>query len=131
MRPTVSQYAQALDELSSAALSEADALGKNFVNFLKRRGETDKIGAVLASLERLEQERRGEVAVSVHSAHALNQEMEAVVLKKIATLFPGKKAILSYEVDPTVIGGIRLRSKELLYDATIAQELLSLKKAIK
>lgn len=131
MRPTISQYAQALDELSSAAPAEARALGKNFVNLLKRRGETDKVGAVLASLERLEQERRGEVAVSVHSAHALNQEMEAVVLKKIATLFPGKTPVLTYVVDPAVIGGVRLRSKEILYDATLSQELLSLKKAIK
>ena len=101
------------------------------MNFLKRRGEGDKIGDVLASLEGLEQERRGEVAVSVHSARPLNKEMEALVQNKIATLFPDKKAILSYVVDPGVIGGIRLRSKELLYDATLAQELVSLKKAIK
>lgn len=131
MRPTISQYAQALEELSLQAPSQAQTFGKNLVRFLKRRGESGKIPNILLYLEQLELHRKKEVVVSVSSAHALTKEMEAQVLKKTAELFPGKTTVLTHIVDPSVIGGICLRSKELLYDATLAEEVLTLKKAIK
>ena len=130
MRPTVSQYAQALEELSQTTPSEAKTLTKNLLGLLKRRGESEKAVLILDRLERMEAEKEKRVAVVAVTAHEPSADVQALLMKKATTLFPGKKIDMTYAVDKQVMSGVRFRSEELLYDATVASELSSLKKSI-
>lgn len=129
MRPTVSQYAQALVELSEGT-ADAKTLIGNLFGLLQRRGETEKAASILERLEYLAALKEQRVAVTAVTAHEPTVETKELLAKKATALFPGKKVELSYETDSNVIGGVRFRSEELSYDATIASELASLKKTI-
>lgn len=129
MHPTVSQYAEALEVLSEEGISTKD-LTKNFLGFLKRRGESDKVGAVVAQLEKRAEAQSGKISVTVVTAHELEGEMREVLLQKAESIFPGKSVVLTYRVDGTVIGGARFETSEMLYDATVGAEFRALKKVI-
>jgi F-type H+-transporting ATPase subunit delta len=131
MRPTVSQYATALEELVSARAEKGPAqIVENFLGLLRRRGETGKIQAILSRLEKMEADKEGKIAVTVVTAHEADTETKAVLVKKIESLFLGKKAELRFEVDKNVIGGALFRTDEVLYDASVRQRLNELEKVL-
>ncbi len=129
MRPTISQYAQALEELSQTT-QDAKVLAKNLLSFLKRRGESEKGALILERLEQLERNKAKQVVVTAVTAHEVSSETKKLLTKQAEGLFPGKAIELVYQVDPSVIGGVRFHSEETLYDATVASEVSALKKAI-
>ncbi len=129
MRPTVSQYAEAIEALSQDGESSA-GITENLIAFLGRRGELDKATAIVESLEKRVAERNGTLIATVVTAHELTEETRTLLGRKAEKLFPKKKITLLYEIDPMKIGGVSFRTDELLYDATIATELQSLQKAL-
>jgi F0F1-type ATP synthase delta subunit len=131
MRPTISQYARSLEELSRDTTGEAVAvIAKNFLGFLKRRGEEKKLSAILKQLEKIEAEKEGKIAVMAVLAHAVDEATKKKLALQAEKLFPEKKTELSYTIDTSVIGGAMFRTDEILYDATLANELSVLKKSL-
>lgn len=128
MRPTVSQYAQALQEFISDAKPEKVAeISKNFLAFLKRRGEEGKVDSIFKRLEKMEDEKSGHVTVKAITAHELSESMKSSLVTKAQNIFPGKKIELLFSVDPKIIGGAKLRSDEMLYDASLATAVKKLR----
>lgn len=131
MRPTISQYARSLEELSRGAAAESvTVIAKNFAGFLKRRGEEKKLPAILKHLEKIEAEKEGRVAVIATLAHEADEATKKKLLVQAEKLFPKKKVELSYTIDADLIGGVVFRTDEALYDATILNEVSSLKKSL-
>lgn len=129
MRPTVSQYAQALEELSGDAGATRD-IAQNLLGFLKRRGESEKLAAIVEQLEWRFLKQAGKLPVTVTTAHALADETKRSLVKQAEGIFPGKTITLSYEIDSAVIGGARFRTDETLYDATFRARLAALKNSL-
>lgn len=130
MRPTISQYATSLEELSLGVTAEESVvLAKNFFAFLKRRGEGKKIHAILSHLEKIDDLKENRVIVTVVLAHEADEATKKQLSLQAQKLFPDKKIVLQYTVDAQVIGGATFRTDELLYDATLQIELNSLKKS--
>ena len=128
MRPTVSQYARSLEELSQGAMAtEMPAIVKNFFDFLKRRGEEKKLDAVLAQLEKSLAEKEGRVTVTVVLAHEADEETKKHLSLQASKFFPQKEIDFRYVIDTQVIGGAIFRTDETLCDMTLSSELNSLK----
>lgn len=131
MRPTVSQYARSLEELSRGTTpGGVSVIAKNFAGFLKRRGEEKKLPAILKQLEKIEAEKEGRMTVTVTLAHEADEITKKKLSSQAKKLFPKKKVELSYTVDTEMIGGALFRTDEVLYDATLANAVLSLKKSL-
>lgn len=131
MRPTVSQYAAALEELVSSPVSlDVTQIVKNFLGVLGRSGESGKAEAVLAQLETRAAEKEGRVSVTVVTAREADPPMKNLLAEKIKALFPGKRAELHFEIDATVIGGALFQTDEVLYDATLRAELRALERLL-
>ncbi|MBP7060552.1 MAG: F0F1 ATP synthase subunit delta [Candidatus Moranbacteria bacterium] len=130
MRPTVSQYAEALEELSSEHMATPKALVTNLLGYLRRRGELAKGLAILKRLEQLSAKQAKRVGVTVVTARKAEPGMKALLERKAQSLFPGQSVELSYEIDSDLIGGARFRSEEQLYDVTIAAEVAALRSAL-
>lgn len=130
MRPTVSQYAEALETLSKEGMNTQELI-KNFLSFLKRRGDADKAVAVMEQLEKRAMLQSGTLSVDVVTAHELEEGTKVLLVKQAERVFPGKTVHLEYTVDASVIGGARFRAEETLYDATILAGLDALKKGIR
>ena len=132
MRPTVSQYARSLEELTyDATAQKVVEVAQNFFGFLKRRGEGKKIPAIIKQLEHLEREKAKRVDVVVVTAHEVSKSTREGLTKKAETFFPGKQVALTYRIDTDVIGGALFRTDETLYDTTISNELQALSKFLK
>jgi F0F1-type ATP synthase delta subunit len=129
MRPTVSQYAEVLEVLSKEGMNVQD-LAKNFLGFLKRRGESDKATVVIEQLGKRSLSQSGILPVTVVTAHELDEATKQALRTQAGQIFPGKTVELRYTVDTSVIGGARFSTPETLYDATVATELGALKKVI-
>ncbi len=129
MRPTVSQYAEALELLSQEGMSTPHVI-RNFLGFLKRRGELTKASSVVEQMEKNTLEQSGILRVVVTTAHEAGADMRALLLGQAEKIFSGKSVELQYEVNPALIGGARFRADETLYDATVSAELRALKKVI-
>lgn len=131
MRPTISQYARSLEELSgSVPASEMARIAKNFFGLLKRRGEGKKMGAILAQLEKIDALKEGRMRITVRVAHEGDKETKEKLIAQAEKLFPDKKIELAYVIDESVIGGAAFRTDEVLYDATLSNEVINFKQAI-
>ncbi|MFZ2984468.1 MAG: F0F1 ATP synthase subunit delta [Candidatus Moraniibacteriota bacterium] len=120
-----------MTELSSETTpAAASIIARNFFGFLKRRGEEKKMNAILKQLEKMDAVQDGRVAVTVVLAHVADADTKARLSSQASKLFPHKKVEIQYVMDPGVIGGAVFRTDEVLYDATLAAELNSLKKSL-
>lgn len=131
MRPTVSQYAEALEALSQEGTIAVSDIASNFLGFLRRRGGSDQAVAIIKQLEKREAEQSGKLQVTVVTARELSEETKRLLLEKAGSIFTGKTIMFSYEIDSTVIGGVCFRTDETLYDATVLAELDALREIIR
>lgn len=122
MRITNAQYAETLALLEKESMKDT---AKNFVAFLKRRGEMGRLSAIVSAFQEREEKSAGILPLEVISAHPLDKAELAQIQKKAESLFPGKKVKLAPVVDPSVIGGFRLKGREEDYDATLSKALRS------
>lgn len=130
MRPTVSQYAAALEELTAAPSADIALIVRNFFGVLHHRGDKVNAEAVLRKLETTAAEKEGRVPITVVTARETDSEMKDLLAKKIEALFPGKRAELHFEIDASIIGGALFRTDEVLYDATLRAELKALERLL-
>jgi F0F1-type ATP synthase delta subunit len=128
MRPTVSQYAEALEELRTE--TKPEVLARNLKSWLKRRGEEKKFPLIVKALERRMRADEKKIVVTAVTAHPLEKEAKVVVMKKAEKLFPHQTIELESRVDSSVIGGVKLSTDEQLYDATVSTQLKFLKNSL-
>ncbi|MBV8865597.1 MAG: ATP synthase F1 subunit delta [Acidobacteriaceae bacterium] len=109
----------------------ADELGlhrliKNFLLVVVSHRRTRELSAIEESFERIVDERTGWIPADITSAHELSakqrQEIERVLGTKL-----GKFIRAHYQVDPTLIGGIRAHVASKEYDATVRGQLESMR----
>lgn len=131
MRPTVSQYAMSLEELSLGATKEnVTLLAESFFRLLKRRGDWKKKDAILKYVEKLNAEKEGRITVTVVLAHAPDDETKESLSLRASALFPHKKVSLEYTINTEMIGGAVFRTDEVIYDATLRAQVINLKKSL-
>ncbi len=130
MRPTISQYAKSLEELSQGK-TEADIvlLVQHFFAFLKRRKEGKKIRSIIECLEKMQDKKDGVQVVKATLAREADEVTKAQIMKEAEKVFPEKKIILTYTIDKNIIGGVCLRTDEVLYDATLSHTLTYIKQS--
>lgn len=121
MRVSIRQYAGALLDLGQGlAPEQAAGAAERFASWLKRRGETEKLPAIVAEAERLIKERAGQVDVEIRSAHTAGAEKEQALYRQAEEIFPGKKIAVKFATDEALLGGARFQSEEVLYDASLS-----------
>lgn len=131
MHPTVSQYAEALEELGrNVSREESVRIADNLSGLLKRRGEERKLEEIVAYLEKSESEREGRIVVTAVTAYEARPENRVALARQAQKIFPGKKIDLRYEVDRDLIGGVRLQTDEILYDASLSRAVRDLKHSL-
>lgn len=128
MRFSIRQYAEALLELEGEIeAGQASAVAHNFIQRLSRAREGAKLPQIVREAERLLSERKNVMAVDILTACEADADMQKTLRTKAEQLFPGKKIETKFLVDSSLIGGAQFRSDELLYDASIAASVRSLK----
>jgi len=105
-------------------------LTKNFLGLLAANNRVSALPAVIRAFDRLAAERRGAVAAEVTTAITLTQAQHKAISAALKQAF-GKDPEISATVDPTILGGLKIKVGSKLFDASLKSRLDQLKFALK
>jgi F-type H+-transporting ATPase subunit delta len=103
---------------------------QNFLGVLAANRRASALPAVIAGFERLSAAHRGVVAAEVTSAIKLSAAQLKGV-KAALTQALGQDPEITTRVDPTILGGLKVKVGSRLFDASLRSKLDSLKFALK
>jgi len=125
MKYSPKQYARALYEsLKGAKEGETDLLFRNFYSILLRNNDLKLISKIIEKIEEIDKEKRGVVEVKIASTKKLEQE----TIEKLRKLI--KNAEIEEEIDPSLIGGLKIQIGDLLIDGSIKAKLNKLRQSL-
>ena len=101
----------------------------NALKLLVERGRAGEIGAVAAAYRAIADEALGRAKAKVASAFGLSPEQEQAIAERFSAL-TGKQVSVESSVDPSLLGGIRVRIGDILYDGSLAARLAELEKSL-
>ncbi len=113
-----------------AARAEACDTTVRFLGVLAANRRAAALPAVIVSYERLAAARRGLVAAEVVTAAPLSKAQAKALADTLANAI-GREPQIDTRVDPTILGGLKVRVGSRLYDASLKTKLDSLKFALK
>ena len=118
MKYTPTIYAEAL--LSQMKKGEVPQRAiKNFLNLLRKKRDLNKLSDIVKKFEVLQRKQSGITKVEVFSTRDIKKEVGPILKTKFGTNLE-----VSYNIDPTLIGGVILQiNDEELIDGSIKRRL--------
>jgi F-type H+-transporting ATPase subunit delta len=103
---------------------------RKFLGLLAANGRANLLPSIITSFEALSAKARGVVSAQVTTAIALNPAQAKGVAAALRTAL-GQDPDIETHVDPSILGGIKVRVGSRLFDASLRSKLDSLKFALK
>jgi F-type H+-transporting ATPase subunit delta len=113
-----------------AERAEFNALTKKFLAFVAIQRRVSALPSIITSFQALSAAYRGVVSAQVTTAIALT-DAQAAGLQAALRLALGKDPEIETRIDPSILGGVKVRVGSRLYDASLKSKLDSLKFALK
>jgi len=116
-----------------AAIAEAAGFApttKKFVGLVAANRRASALPGMIAAFEKLAAEDRGAVSAEVVTAMPLTDAQAKALAAALRTAL-GKDPEIAARVDPSILGGLKVRVGSRLYDASLKSRLDSLKFALK
>ena len=107
-----------------------DPITANFVAVLARNGRKNQLQPVIRAFRRLAAEHRGETTAEVVTAHPLKDDQLAA-LKQQLRARAGREVAVETRIDPEILGGIVVKMRSQMIDASIRTKLNRLAEAMK
>ncbi|NBB53055.1 F0F1 ATP synthase subunit delta [Rhizobium sp. CRIBSB] len=128
--PVIASEDQGRGLVAIADKARFNATTRKFLGLLAQNGRACDLPAVIAAFETLYAVRTGVVAAEVVSAVALTAaQMKAVQGALVAAL--GKTPEMTARVDPSILGGLKVKVGSRLFDGSIRTRLDQMKFALK
>ncbi len=125
MKYTKEQYAKVLYEIfSEANPSETKNAAKKFIALLRKNGDWKRAREIVERFSTYADEREGRQRIEVTSARALG-ESEKKHLAKIIGEALRKKIDMEERIDPLVLGGVKVKAGDEIFDFTLRRRLRS------
>ncbi len=125
MKVTNKQFAKAfvtvVDELEGKDLNDASTA---FIFHAFSRGELKRFRNILREIENIWKQKSGVATIIIETAHPLEASVRQALEKSAAG------AEIREVVDPSLIGGIRLRIDDRIIDGSLSGSLKQLKKTL-
>jgi F-type H+-transporting ATPase subunit delta len=122
---------QIKEEVASRALTNnASNVFRNLVLMLIRHGRVEYLAEVMDAFVNLALEKQGVVPGTVTTAIPLADEEKQYLQERLEAT-QQKRFNLRFEVDPNLIGGVRVRYGDRLIDSSIATYLADLRQKLK
>jgi F-type H+-transporting ATPase subunit delta len=128
--PVISAEDQGKGLTAIAVKAKFETTTKNFLGLLAQNGRARDLGSVITSFEALYAKHTGVVAAEVVSTQALT----AAQLKTITTALTnalGKNPEITTRIDPSILGGLKVKVGSKLFDASLKTRLDQMKFALK
>ncbi len=125
MRLSIPQYATALLELEKEG--NATDTASQFFAWLTRRGEGKKMGKIIKEAERILRAQSGITDVVITTAYEVDGATREMLLKQAKDVFTYQSVDARFVTDGSLIGGMKMRSETVLYDATVSTAVRKLR----
>lgn len=113
-----------------ATAAKFDATTKNFLGLLAQNGRARDLGGVITGFEALYVRHTGVVAAEVVSAMPLTATQMKTIKTALTTAL-GKDPEMTARVDPSILGGLKVKVGSKLFDASLKTKLDQMKFALK
>lgn len=113
-----------------AAKAKFSLTTAKFLGLLAANGRASALASIIASFERLAADARGVVAAQVTTALPLSAAQSKGLAAALRQAL-GKDPEIETRVDPSILGGIKVKVGSRLFDASLRSKLDSLKFALK
>lgn len=110
---------QIIERLFSGRVSD---LLYRFIQTVNQKNRLDHLPGILRAFDQLVQQRHGIVEVAAYVATSMNEASVNQVAEAVGQVM-GKQAVVHQYVDPTLIGGLKLRIADQLIDGSVATQL--------
>ena len=128
--PVISADDQAKGLVAIAAKAKFEQTTSNFLGLLAQNHRAKDLPGVIAGFEALYAKKTGVVAAEVVSAQALSAaQMNSIQSALRASL--GKDPEMTARVDPSILGGLKVKVGSKLFDASLKTKLDQMKFALK
>ncbi len=128
--PVFSAQDKAKGLLAVAAKAGFDPTTRKFLGLITANGRASALSSVINAFQALSAERRGVVSAHVTTAMPLTKAQAQGVAQALRQAL-GKDPEIETQVDPSILGGIKVRVGSRLFDASLGTKLDSLKFALK
>ena len=115
--------------LRNALEGRTNELLMNAVELLIGRGRQAELAAVYQAYSRIAGEASGQAKAIVYTARPLGEAELAAIAEQFGKL-TGKEIRAEQEIDPSLIGGIKVRIGDRLYDGSLSGKLARLEKEL-
>jgi F-type H+-transporting ATPase subunit delta len=123
---TNQDYAQALyDVTQEIPETMVSAAVKEFAHLLVRRGKAGSVDDIIHRFIAISEKKEGIMHVDVTTVHGLTEEMRG----ELCRIVGGKIDILEKK-DPAILGGIVVKTHDLILDGSLRTQLMRLKQSI-
>jgi F-type H+-transporting ATPase subunit delta len=114
--------------IKSAVEGKVSSYVLNAVQLLIERGRSSALPAVAEAFSSIADEALGRASAQVVSAFELSEEQKNEIAQKFSAL-SGKKVSVESVVDASLLGGIRVRIGDMLYDGSLSTRLSELERS--
>lgn len=115
-------------EVLLAVFKNQSQLTKSLINVLTENKRIELLETISQSVIQLYNKEKGIETATVITAIPLTKELEEKVYNKIKELTGSTQVSLTNQIDPSIIGGFILRVGDKQYNASIANNLATIKK---
>lgn len=117
---------QLLDTLKS----EASSLVANLLQVTFEYGRIAALPAIIADYQQRYADAIGQLDATVTTAVPLTDAQQQALSQAIAKRFAAKQVRLDPQVDPTVIGGVLVQTRQVVVDGTVQTRMTKLRRAL-
>ena len=128
--PIIAAEDQQKGLVAIADKAKFDRTTRNFLGLLASNGRAKDLGAVITGFEALYSVHTGVVAAEVVSAVALTTAQTTHIRSALMQAL-GKAPEMTARVDPTILGGLKVKVGSKLFDASLKSKLDQMKFALK
>jgi len=120
---SIKQYAKALYEATkNAPKHDLSVILNNFLSLLQRDNKLKKVEYIIDEFVRYSKKAEGISEIEIESA----RKLDTATVEKIKKAFGGKSEV-SETINKDLIGGLRIRMDDLIFDASIKKQISRLK----
>ena len=125
---TPDQKGRALSAIAEKA--QFNPLTQKFIGLLAANGRASALPVVISTFERMAADHRGAVAAEVVTAVKLSAAQQKGVAAALRQAL-GKDPEITTRIDPSILGGMKVRVGSRLFDSSLKTRLDQLKFALK
>lgn len=129
MKTSPKQFARAWHRaLQQTDRAEWDAVSKRLLLLVQRQGHSRSLPVIKQLITEYDHAAHARIPVTVKTAHALDQQTLAAAVQRV--LGSGVRADITTQIDPELLGGISIETKNSRWNMSLQAQLHQLVKTI-